>query len=479
MTSIQTNNPANRYGRTTRAKPRNRPMRRRWAARGLGAAGVFCVAAIAATVVTVAMPPADAGAAAKPSAGATRPPTSAECLKEFGVACYSPQQLQRAYNLAPLYAKGFDGKGRTIVIVDPFGSPTLAKDLATFDSALALQPPPSLRVLQPLGKVPALDPENAEMVQKAGETTGDVETAHEIAPGADIVVIETPTGETLSGGGFPQFLAADNYVATHQLGDVISQSFGLPEQNVQRSALLSLRYALVNDQRAHVTVLAVSNDLGVTGPTPTGALYEHAIVDWPASDPLVTGVGGTTLHLDASGKRTSPDTAWNDGGNAAVRKFAGALPWASSGGLSAIFARPSYQGSVAGTVGDHRGVPDISMSASLSGGILLYGSFTGKGTWSPGGGTSAACPELAGIIAIADQYAGKKLGLINPAVYRLEAEKAPGIVDVTEGDNTVSFSQAGHAVTVKGYLAKPGYDLVTGVGTIDAALFVPEISAQR
>ena len=102
-------------------------------------------------------------------------------------------------------------------------------------------------------------------------------------------------GETLSGGGFPQFIAADNYVATHHLGDVISQSFGLPEQNTQRSALLSLRYAFVNDERAQVTVLAASNDLGVTGPTPTGTLYEHPIVDWPASDPLVTAVGGTTL----------------------------------------------------------------------------------------------------------------------------------------------------------------------------------------
>ena len=479
MTSNQINGLTNRYDRPARSKPASRPPRRRWGARGLGAAGVLCAAATGGAVLTVALPSAPVGAATTPSPAATRPPTSAECLKESGVACYSPQQLQRAYNLAPLYAKGFDGKGRTIVIIDPFGSPTLAKDLATFDRALGLRPPPSLRVLQPVGKVPAFNPANAEMVQKAGETTGDVEIAHEIAPGANIVVIETPVGETLSGGGFPQFIAADNYVATHHLGDVISQSFGLPEQNTQRSALLSLRYAFVNDERAQVSVLAASNDLGVTGPTPTGTLYEHPIVDWPASDPLVTAVGGTTLHLDAAGERTSPDTAWNDGNNAAVKKFAGALPWASSGGLSAIFARPSYQGSVARTVGDHRGVPDISMSASLSGGILLYGSFTGKGTWSPGGGTSAACPELAGIIAIADQYAGKKLGLINPALYRLEAEKAPGIVDVTEGNNTVSFSQAGRAITVKGYPAKPGYDLVTGVGTIDAALFVPELSAQR
>ena len=141
MTSIQTNSPANRYGRPARAKPAQPPDARRWGARGLGAAGVLCAAATAGAVLTVAMPSAAVGAAATPSAAATRPPTSAECLKEFGVACYSPQQLQRAYNLAPLYAKGFDGKGRTIVIIDPFGSPTLAKDLATFDSALGVAAP--------------------------------------------------------------------------------------------------------------------------------------------------------------------------------------------------------------------------------------------------------------------------------------------------------------------------------------------------
>jgi subtilase family serine protease len=192
------------------------------------------------------------------------------------------------------------------------------------------------------------------MVAKAGETTGDVEAAHEIGPGASILVIETPVGETLTGGGFPQFIAADNYVATHNLGDVISQSFGLPEQNVPRSVLLSMRYAFVNAEHHHVTVLAASNDLGVTGPTTTGTLYDHPIVDWPASDPLVTGVGGTTLHLDAAGNRISPDTAWNDSHDAAVTKLEGALPWASTGGLSAIFARPSYQSSVArrsGTTG--------------------------------------------------------------------------------------------------------------------------------
>ena len=171
--------------------------------------------------------------AASATANAPPPPTSAECVKNFGVACYSPKQLQRAYDLAPLYAKGFDGKSRTIVIIDPYGSPTLAKDLATFDRALGLPAPPSLRVVQPVGKVPVFNPSNAAMVDKAGETTGDVETAHEIAPGASILVIETPVDETQSGGGLSQFMAAENYVVTHNLGDVISQSFGLPDQSVK------------------------------------------------------------------------------------------------------------------------------------------------------------------------------------------------------------------------------------------------------
>jgi subtilase family serine protease len=118
------------------------------------------------------------------------------------------------------------------------------------------------------------------------------------------------------------------------------------------------------------------------------------------------------------------------------------------------------------------------MSASLSGAVLLYESFTGApGAWGPGGGTSAASPLLAGVVAIADQYAHTRLGLINPALYRLELRHAPGLVDVTQGDNTVSFTLNGTPVTVEGYPAKPGYDLVTGVGTVDAARFVPELAA--
>ena len=270
------------------------------------------------------------------------PPPSALCQRRYGLACYSPQQIQRAYDLPALYARGLTGRGRTIVIVDSFGSPTIRHDLRVFDSGFGLPGPPSLRVLQPVGTVPPYDVHDPDMVDAAAETTTDVEAAHALAPGASILLVETPVAESLTGAGFPQYMAAENYVVTHHLGDVISQSFGIPEQNFpSRAALLKLRYVYIRAHRQHVTVLAATNDFGVTGPAKTGGRFRtHPVVDWPASDPLVTAVGGTRLRLTARGGRVSPDSAWNESGSPAVARYAGALPWASSGGVSAIFSRP-------------------------------------------------------------------------------------------------------------------------------------------
>jgi subtilase family serine protease len=410
------------------------------------------------------------------------PPSSAWCLRKYGLACYSPGQIQRAYDLPSLYARGLDGRGRTIVIVDSFGSPTIRHDLRVFDSAFGLPGPPSLRVLQPAGAVPRYDPDDQDMVDAAGETTTDVEAAHAIAPGASIVLAETPVAETLTGGGFPQFVAAENYVIRHNLGDVISQSFGIPEQNFpSRAALLKLRSAFLSARRHHVTVLAATNDFGVTGPTKAGGMFRtHPVVDWPASDPLVTAVGGTRLRLTAEGTRISPDSAWNESSRAVVARYAGALPWAGGGGRSAIFTRPAYQDPVRAVVGDRRGIPDVALSASFSGASLTFESFTGApGTWKPAAGTSVATPYFAGIAAIADQATHTRLGLLNPALYRLEHSHAPGIVAVTQGGNTVSFRQGGRTVTVSGYRAAPGYSLATGVGTIDAARFVQDLQVLR
>jgi len=410
------------------------------------------------------------------------PPTTADCEKAYKVACYQPSQIQQAYQLPAVYASGVTGRGTTIVIVDSFGSPTIRNDLGVFDQTFGLPAPPKFTVIQPAGQVPAYDPNNSDMVGWAGETTLDVEYAHTVAPGASILLVETPVSETEGVHGFPQIVTAEEYVIRHHLGGVISQSFSATEQTFPSLASVqALRGGYLLAQRDHVTVLAASGDAGAADvKLDETTYYLHQVTSWPDSDPLVTGVGGTQLHFGAGGQPAAP-TVWNDTYNEAANEFAdgnaGPNPLAGGGGLSVLFGRPAYQNGVRGVVGSRRGVPDISMSAACNGSVDTYGTFGGAPAgWSPACGTSEATPLFAGIVALADQVAGHPLGLINPALYRLAAEGAPGIVDVTSGNNTVSVKQGGSEHTVRGFTATRGYDLASGVGTVNAAFFVRELA---
>src|ERR1700742_672495 len=277
------------------------------------------------------------------------PPSTAFCERNYQLACYQPGQLQAAYDLPGLYQGGVTGRGTTIAIVDPFGSPTIQHDLSVFDRTFHIPAPPSLNVIAPAGRIPAYDPANSDMVGWAGETTLDVEYAHAIAPQANILLVETPTSETEGVQGFPQIVQAENYVINHNLADVISQSFGATEQTFPNQATLdSLRSAFVNAEAHHVTVLGASGDAGAADVGLDGSTYYlHPVTSWPASDPLVTAVGGTQLHLNAAGQKTSPDTAWNDTYSRAVQEYlfgsAGPNPLAGGGGKSIFFSRPNYQ----------------------------------------------------------------------------------------------------------------------------------------
>ncbi len=406
---------------------------------------------------------------ARPASAVKCPPGS---LGAHGVCLYghSPAKFRAAYDLKPLFRKGIDGAGQTIVIVDSFGSPTIASDLAYFDKYFHLPAPPSFRVIQPAGKVPAYDGGDSEQVGWAVETTLDVEWSHVMAPGASILLVETPTSENEGTTGFPQIVQAEKYVLRHKLGQVISQSFGATEQTFPHksdyAAIRDLRGAYQLAMKDHVTVLDASGDLGATSYKYNGRdEYTFPVVNWPASDPLVTAVGGTQLHVRLDGTRTEPDTGCG----------------CSGGGRSVVFGRPWYQNSVSAVTGPDRGVPDISMSAENP--VYIYGSFGNKNRhlgWSLADGTSLATPLFAGVVALAYQYAalrgGHALGLINPALYQMEARHDRGIVDVTEGNNSQTFFQGGKVYTVKGFSAGPGYDLVTGVGTVNAAYFVPELA---
>ncbi len=284
--------------------------------------------------------------------------------------------------------------------------------------------------------------------------------------------------------GFPQIVTAEKYVIDHRMGGVISQSFAATEETFpSRATLRALRGAYIDAARKGVTVLTASGDTGAADVRlDESTYYLHAVTSWPDSDPLVTGVGGTQLDLNARGVRTAPDSVWNDTYDVETNQFVfgddGPDPLAGGGGKSVVFARPRFQNRVKGVVGAHRGVLDISMSGACDGAVDIYQSFRGQPAgWYPTCGTSEAAPLFAGIVALAAQVAGRPLGVINPALYKLAARRAPGIVDIRRGNNAVSFSQDGKRYRVPGFAAHRGYDLASGNGTVNAARFVYALAA--
>ncbi|MFJ9117559.1 S8 family serine peptidase [Streptomyces sp. NPDC102394] len=438
---------------------------------GLGVAATTAVAALAVSAPGTAAPAAVPHTLAVPAVaghtlvhGVSSPLTSEQCQTKWHINCYTPLQYRTAYDLDALYRKGVTGKGRTIVIVDSYGSPTVQHDLDVYSKQFGL-PSTKVKVVK-WGHVPAFDPKNSDMTGWAGETTLDVEMAHAVAPAAKIVVVETAVSETEGTTGLPEMMDAEKYLIDHNVGDVISQSFGATENTFPGfgkgdfSSIKKLRYAFQDANRKHVTVLAASGDGGATDMKLDGkTYYDKRVNSWPSSDPLVTSIGGTQLHLNDKGERVKPDSVYNDYG-------------AGGGGQSHVFTRPSFQNGVKSKVGARRGTPDISMSAAVNGGAWIYSSYdpTAVG-WDVSGGTSEATPLFAGVVALADQAAGHRVGNIQQALYGLYAHhaKANGVVDVNDGTNN-SY----HGVT--GYKAVNGYDLATGVGTVDALKFVPALA---
>jgi subtilase family serine protease len=377
-------------------------------------------------------------------------PSTADCLRRLKYPCYSPEQIQEAYNITPLLRKGLDGRGQTIVIVESFGSPTLQQDLTAFDIAFGLPAPPHLTIAAPIG-APKLIPSNSDQQGWAMETTLDVEWAHAIAPGASIAVLVSPVSETEGVQGFPEFLRLDEYALSHHLGFIFSESWGASEPTLEDVAGRALiqRYDMfyTGAEQQGATFFASTGDTGAVNETAHGGLYSYRDVIWPASDPRVTAVGGTIVTLDPKTGAYQGEVAWNSDGGA------------GGGGVSVLYSEPEFQRDIAGraqlALAGQRGIPDVAWPAV---GFLI----NFKGHWDIVGGTSAGAPPWAGLLAIADQMAGHPLGNINPALYALHGA---GFHDITHGNN--------NAHGVIGYPALPGWDLVTGWGTPDAAVLLP------
>ena len=466
----------------------------------------------------------------------TTPPTQAQCFSAHR-RCFTPQGIAAAYDLGPLWDHGLNGSGETIAIVDSFGSDTIANDLHVFDQAYNLQPMcgeadvtcapgmPTFSQLALQGSPATKASNNGKSVGQENRTAWslevslDVERAHAVAPGANILLVTTPTAETLGVQGFPQMMAAEDYVVQHHLANVITQSFGAAEQSFQNAnSLQNLRYAFADAAANGVTVLASAGDGGTANTlkapvSKSGTLIPFPSVIWPASDPLVTSVGGTDLCTDpfattspAAVDTTDPPARCQPPVNSTGQRE---LVWqqataATGGGFSSVFAAPAYQASLSGyqaslsdgstLVSGMRGVPDVALNGAPATGVLIYDSLPPDGSsglrcpgptpgttvpcsagWYDIGGTSASSPQWAGIVAIADQannHVG--LGQINPALYKVAsnpAEYAADFFDVIAGNN------ANPSTPVAGFNATPGWDPATGLGTPDAAKLVPDLIA--
>ena len=345
----------------------------------------------------------------------------------------TPSKIRTAYGFNQITFNGGvvgDGSGQTIAIIDAYDAPTIVNDLHVFDTAFGLPDPPSFKRVAQNGSTnyPTTDPMGSP---GAGddtweiETVLDVESAHALAPGANILLVEAN-----SDSNFDLIQSAVNYARSQPGVAAVSMSFSGSEFSSETS--LDTYFTTPSDHGG-VTFLAATGDTG----KPSG---------YPALSPNVVAVGGTTLSIDGSGDYLS-ETGWSGSG----------------GSVSKYESQPSYQSSIVTQSSTLRTNPDVAFDADPNSGVAIYDSYDfGTAGWIQVGGTSFATPAWAALVAVADQ--GRSLaGLTSldghaqtlPMLYQLPSGD---FHDITSGNN--------------GFAAGPGYDLVTGLGSPQANLIV-------
>lgn len=417
------------------------------------AAGMTAPAASAATTITYNVHPIAYQAIS--TAGATTggfPYTPSQCVKLFGFDCYSPQDFRSGYNVPAADL----GAGQTIVIVDAYGSPTIRSDLAVYDTEFNL-PAAKLNIYYPGGK-PTYNPnQNHAETSWAEETSLDVEQAHGLAPDAtiDLVVAANNDGNVLDN--------AVKYAVDNHLGEVLSMSYGAPEDEVSgnkaQQSQANADFAAATAE--NMSLFAAAGDSGATeGTSSVTALF-------PASDPLVTAVGGTNLFLSNRGAYQS-ENVWNDALECPYGCTAGPIG-ATGGAPSTLYPAPSYQ---AGLGYSSRTTADVSFNASVYTATMIYLGFLGGSNngFYFFGGTSEGAPSWAALTAVANSVVGHPLGQLNPLLYKIYGTSAYArdFHDITVGNNAFGGT---------GFPAKTGYDLPTGLGTPDVANLISSFAA--
>ncbi len=421
---------------------------------------------------------ASAAAAAASASGASRPYLSIRLHSGTASGCaagssggagpgyepFTPNQYLTAYGLAAMHAKGLEGQGRTIAIVE--GGGFKRSDIATFTRCFGGKPPPIRVVRVGLGKYvpPAED-----------EPTLDVSMVAVAAPKAKVYAYE--------GGGLEGSLIETAGAALGSRGhrpDVISMSYGFCEPQV--SGQLAFRAAIDNifavAAGAGISVLASAGDQGSSGCrtfTPEGEETAAPVlaVSLPASSAYATAVGGTNLWLSRR-NRIKGQIAWND---SPLQASGG------GGGTSLLYPRTPWWQAKLGRYGLGRKLPDIAALADVAPGYALYCTApecepraAAVYGWTSFGGTSAATPLMAAGVALVNQYAARRhlppVGFLNPLLYRLGAKvrtRRGAFDDVVKGNNDIGSAlaaAAGGGRPLGCCAARRGFDRASGWGSL-------------
>jgi subtilase family serine protease len=356
----------------------------------------------------------------------SRSASSQTAITNPTIVGYTPSQILAAYGFNQLTSfstqnggsEPANGAGQTIAIVDAYNDPNIVSDLAVFDSTFGIAAPPSFKIVGETGtsKLPATNP------GWDTEISLDVEWAHAIAPGANILLVETTSDR------WSDLITGVDYAKNQSGVSVVSMSWDVPEYRVEAATDSTFTTAANHP----VTFVAAAGDYG------SPPMY-------PATSPNVLSVGGTTLIL--SGSTYVSETAWSDGG----------------GGVSTVEKEPAYQDGAQNS--GYRSAPDVAYDADPNTGLAVYDTIDDRyGTgWQEIGGTSAGAPQWAALIAIADEglaAAGKPA--LAQAQQRLYSLPANAFHDITRGSNGT-------------YFAGPGYDAVTGLGTPVANVLINDL----
>ncbi len=406
------------------------------------------------------------------SAATTCMGTQAGCAGATGTGGFTPNEYLTAYGYdVPPITRSIQGQGERVALIEIDGFSR--SDIKQFAACFGL-------------RVPAITGFDANgdlgnPLPPGGESTLDIEVLDAVAPGLsgiDVYESNADAADTL------QALAAplDNQGYKPQ---VITASLGLCERDtiyaVGKAGVDGTEAILEEAAASGISFVAAGGDDGSADCTENGTPVGPVAVNYPASSPWATGVGGTNFALNAANQITS-EVVWNDG--AAEPGAAG------GGGLSVLFDRPSYQNGVIGS--NQRGVPDVAMLADIAPGYAIYCTAPGPqecggAGWQTVGGTSAGTPLMAGGFALVDQLlraAGKQdLGLANPLLYKigttpaLNPVSAPVFYDVTQGSNDVGPFLSNIGGPLGCCSAGSGYDLASGWGSVNLASFATQALA--